>query len=368
MKKIGIITFHRACNYGAVLQAYALQEALSRKFENDEVEIIDYYCKAVEDRTKPTYMIHDGNAIKNCARFAYQLIPKVIKYYSFQKFRDEYLKLSHERYDSNSVKLLQGKYEIVFAGSDQIWNYESTGFDKNYFLDFCDQRTLKCSYAASFGFQSVFEKYEREILKMTQTFDFISLREKIGVDALSYEQNIVRVNIDPTLLLDVENWRRLEAPPPKHKNYILVYCVLAPKHLLPFVKELSKKTGKQVYAIGNHSSLNQFVQLKHLSVGEFLSWIHNADYIATTSFHGTVFSLLNHKKFVTEYDTIGHYNYRVKHLMELLNIKNREIENPQFEMENAIDWEQVDQCLSEQRKLSDVYFDEVVKKLGDSAL
>ena len=153
--------------------------------------------------------------------------------------------------------------------------------------------------------------------------------------------------------------------PAINEDYILLYCILETNSLIQFVRELSKKTGMKVFSISNHRAYKEFIQLKKLSVEEFLGWVNGAAFVATTSFHGTVFSIINHKSFVTEYNTKGNYNYRVQHLLQILNLEDREIDHERFVWNAEIDWKAVDKNLTKERQVVTHYWDEVKKRIEE---
>lgn len=358
MKKIGIITFHKACNYGAVLQAYALQNVLQKNCNEYDVEIIDYYCPAIEDRTKMFYFIKDGSVVKNILRFLYQFVPKMKKIMRFKEFRKKFFKLTKQKYNKYNINDISDEYEIIFTGSDQVWNYKSTGEDKNYFLQFANKSTIKCSYAASFGFENIISEYKNEILRMIDDFEFVSLRENIGLDLLREKLCISpNVNVDPTLLLTKEEWEDVEEEVRVSGEYILLYCILKTNNLIEYTRNLSRNTGLKVYSIGNHRDYKEFIQLKSVSVGEFLKLIKNAKYVVTTSFHGTVFSILYHKQFVTELNTKGAYNSRVEYLLNLVNLNERDILKLSDNIDDRVNWDNVEENLNKCRSDAKKYFD-----------
>ena len=356
MKKIGIITFHMACNYGAVLQTYALQNKLMDIYGKDKVEIIDYYAPAIEDRTKILYLAKTGNLIRDIIRFIIKFIPKCIKYYKFKIFRNKYLKLSDMRFNKSNIGMANDKYYALVTGSDQVWNIMSTNYDDSYFLTFADDEVIKFSYAASFGFDNVFKINQKNILYKLNSFDEISIREDIGYELIQQNVNCrVQVNVDPTLLLSRIDWDVIRKINDIKYEYILVYCILPSNKLLNHVRKIAKKENLKVYYISDDMVNNDFIHLRNLSVGEFINWIANAKYVATTSFHGTVFSILYNKSFFVEYETKLNYNYRVKHLLELLNIENKNIESKDFNHCSLINWTEVEKILDNERKKSIEY-------------
>lgn len=363
--KVGIVTFHKACNYGAVLQTYALQRKLQEVFNNDDVKVIDYYCPAIEDRTSPFYLVKDGNPIKNILRFIYLFFPKYKKYRVFSDFRQTYLCETGKKYENDNFSSLDNEFNVIFVGSDQVWNLKSTGNDKNYFLNQIGDNTLKCSYAASFGFTEIVHDYYDDILPLVKRFDYISLRENIGIEELFNKNGLSAViNVDPTMLLNSSDWDCLVKNEKRIDNdYILLYCVLKTKKLISFTKQLSRQTGLPVYSISNHSDYSDFIQLKSASVEEFVSLIKNAKYVITTSFHGTVFSILYHKQFVTELDTVSHRNTRVENLINILSLENRSVDSDDFDIDNCIDWKIVDSKVESNIRNAEEYLYSIKNKI-----
>lgn len=356
MKKIGMITFHMACNYGAVLQAYALQQKLMDIYGEDRVEIIDYYSPAIEDRTKIFYLAKTGKPIRDLLRFIIKFIPKCIKSYKFKIFKKKHLKLSATHFNKDNLNIINEMYVALVTGSDQVWNMQSTNNDKAYFLSFANDDIVKFSYAASVGFENIFKKNEKNILSELQRFQKISLRENIGFKQIASNVNSeVVINLDPTLLLSRNEWDAVRRMKDIKEEYILVYCILPSNNLLNCVRQIAKKENLKVYYISDDMVNNDFKHLRNLSIGEFINWIANAKYIATTSFHGTVFSILYNKCFLVEYETKVNYNYRVKFLLELLEIENRNIESKSFDYSSPIKWKRVKEILELERKKSIEY-------------
>ena len=198
-KKIGILTYHRAYNYGAVLQAYALQSAIQNI--NYNVEIIDYCCDYIEK-------IGSEKSIKNIIKFILsgRRINQTKK--KFVKFRNDKLNLSNNDFNRDTIKEIADLYDIYIVGSDQVWNYQGSNFDKTYFLDFVKQNTKKKSYAASFGISKIPPKYEKEYIRLLNKFSDISVREKQGINIIN---NLLgkdcELVLDPTLLLSKKEWK-----------------------------------------------------------------------------------------------------------------------------------------------------------------
>lgn len=121
MKKVGIITFHRAKNYGAVLQGYALQKAV-QSFEND-CEIIDYKCENIDKSYKP-FQFNASDPVKSIIKSVIMFRKRSKRIKSFSSFYNNYLRISQESYTDSEIKDCKNKYDIFITGSDQVWGQE----------------------------------------------------------------------------------------------------------------------------------------------------------------------------------------------------------------------------------------------------
>ena len=155
MMKIGIITFHWAANYGAVLQAYALSSYLKSK--GYSVEIINYRPQWAKDVKPIPFSFH----IKSCITYLDELYKRKV----FNKFRKKYLSVSEKEYvNISDLSLLDGCYDIIITGSDQVFNPDiiasGAKLDTTFLLDFTMQKGKKLAYAASFGNSFLADEYK----------------------------------------------------------------------------------------------------------------------------------------------------------------------------------------------------------------
>ena len=219
--KVGIITFHRALNYGAVLQAYALQ--LFLKELNIESDIIDYRCPYIEEFYKPV-KANPFRAPKMYIRELIYALPNISKRKKFEGFIAKNIKTSDAVCSREDLKALNSKYDYFIAGSDQVWNSKWSNFDKTFFLDFADP-PKKYSYAASFGFDEVPKNEEATYEKLLADFQAISVRETTGVtivDKLLHRKALVAS--DPSCLICKDEWKKIAATP-KDSGYVLLYTL-----------------------------------------------------------------------------------------------------------------------------------------------
>lgn len=352
MAKYGIMTFHSAINYGAALQAFALQKKMCE---------IGYDCKIIDYRNvffERFYQAHKNYNIHNVIK---RNLIYVVKYIAYSKKKARYKKflinsVSHKRYSSSNINDSLSDFDYFIAGSDQVWNLTISGGDKRYFLDFVPSQRKK-SYAVSFGFVDFPCEKKDEYITLLQDFCCYSMREETGVNLIRkyFPEKKVAKHLDPTLLLTGRDWAKLCYNVKKGK-YILYYEVAEQKNLYKFVKDFADRNGYDVVEISSElRKVRPCFYSNHTSGPiEFISFIKNADYVATTSFHAVVFALLFHKNFFVETeDNTGKVNVRVNDLLSLSGIK--------IESDNNIvrvidpEWERVDQNIDIERKISCEY-------------
>lgn len=298
--KTGIITFHRAINYGAILQTYALQRYLNE--HGYDAEVIDYRCEYME-RFYKTMSIKNKSVkqvIRGLLNFGYAYNKKK----AFYNFLYQNVKISSTVYNDRNIGDANKVYDKFITGSDQVFNYACSRFDKNYFLEFVQKPEKKLSYAASFGMKKIPDKYEEEYKRLLSSFYELSIRETDG-------QHIVKtllgreteLTTDPVFLLEKKDWEKL-ARKPKIEHYILIYKLNTSNLIFDFARKLSKITGLKIVAL-NFDIVDQIKTpdirgIASASVEEFLGYFKYADYIVTNSFHGTAFSIIFQRPFYVE--------------------------------------------------------------------
>ena len=296
--KTGLVTFYHIHHYGALLQAYATEQAVERC--GSECEIVDYYVNQNNDLfRKPTGL---GSAAAD-VHTALHYGPLKARYQRFETFSKQYLRISGHRFESlEELKGVELPYDVILSGSDQIWNpkiFPDGHFDPVFFGAFTDRR--KIAYAPSFGIPRIPEEMEEELRGYLEQFSHLSVRERQGrriVRDLTGRE--VEVVLDPTLLLTAEQWKAMASDTlfsgrnalPKG-GYLLCYCISRPGALEPYIRRLAAETGLPVVQL---CGIRQKVHPKARCVldagpAEFLSLFANAAAVCTNSFHGTVFSL-----------------------------------------------------------------------------
>lgn len=352
--KVGILTFHNAINYGAVLQAYALQQFLKK--DGYDAEIIDYRNDYFKKFYSPFYI--EKLNLRKIIYMLYSFRQKMRRLKQFGKFRSDFLIQSKEIYYPNTISKIDNVYDCIVVGSDQVWNLTLIDGDPNYLLPFC-KKTRKITYAASIGLKKIPDEYDDVFAKNIPMFDTISVREKSAVRLLKqYTEKEIEVSNDPVLLLDKKEWKKvvIDTDYIVKGNYIVVYKINK-NDLYDKAEELSKKTGQPVVVIKPDRSCNfDCIKVKGASPQEFVSLFYNAKYIITDSFHGSVFSIIFGKKFIYIPDVRpDNKNIRIFDLLRKFNLESRVYNNSIEEIYNPIDLKSIQGILDKERKQSADY-------------
>lgn len=345
----GIITFHRAINYGAVLQTYALQKALKKININSEV--IDYRNNIIDNRFKFFYN-------KSLKRFIKDLIYYPIfskKNKNFEEFIKEYIKTTDQIIKNNKEFNALKNFDQYITGSDQVWNYKLTDWDKAYFLDFVNENSKKNSYAASFGMDEIPKHEIHEYQRLLSQFNHISVREEKGAGIIKNLLNRdTNIDLDPTLLLNKEEWTGISKLP-KEKNYILLFVMQKNDSIFKFAEKLAQKTHCKIIYIADSIKRRVHGRYKYtLSPTEWLGYFINAKYIVTNSFHGLAFSINLNKEFFIELQRIpATGNSRLENMLDLLNLRERQvIDGDNNNIDKKINWDEVNSILEKKRNES----------------
>ena len=354
--KIGILTFHRAANYGAVLQAYALQHLL--ELDGFDAEIVDYRCTPIEQMHSPFYFLHCRGVGNKCK----QLLRSPVKWKKrklFDDFIHRRLKMSEKKAMNreDSAYFVNETYNIVITGSDQVWNPYLTGGDTTYLLDFVKEDITKISYAASYGLSHLPADYSQVYRTLLRRLDKISVREKQGqmiTQELSGRES--QVVLDPTLLLNASEWKTFMQPPTMSR-YVLLYMIKPGSLLLDRAVKLAKEKNLPLICISDTLRKQKGIRyIPYASPEQWVGLFAEASYVVTDSFHGTAFSIIFRKA-----ATIGlsgdkkNGNSRILDLMKLLGIEAGK--EPCFDLGVATDWNRVQQCLDEFRVCSRQFLD-----------
>lgn len=338
------VTCHDVYNYGASLQAYALQQYLFKiGICNSVIDYIPCYLSRLFDFKSIPDKISNNFALTILYKiylFIVQLrcVPKYIRY---KRFNKNHLKLTSKKYtDNNQMKCL-APADIYFCGSDQIWNNYNfdCGKDPGFFLDFAPENSYRFSYAASFGSDKVDSEYNKFVYDMTSKFDMISVREKSGIEILNnLGINNVELVADPVFLLDKCEWGRISKKSKCKKPYILVYTFDNKEFADKVVNDLSNQNNLEIKDFSFRKNAYSSGPL------EFLNLIKNAEIIVTNSFHAIAFSIIFNKKFIAVSRSEGGLSERIDNILNVFELTDRKLDsldNAQHLYDLEIDYEKV---------------------------
>ena len=368
--KIGILTYQRAENYGALLQAFASVTYL-RKLGYD-AELIDYWPKYHERNYKVLFTNYFWNLSfgKKIAYFVVTSLslPWLLKRKNnFKNFMYKQLsipsRITYRRDD------FCDKYDIVLYGSDQIWrkqkDFSHSFYDEWYFGSNNIIAKKKIAMAASAGVLNITEKDQLFFQNQMKNFSTILVRENDLHTFLSSMNIPSQVVIDPVFLLDSQEWKAIarEQSKSNRQKYILFYNLLKTDESVEFAEKIQKKYGYEIKEINKGRRFryqgNRYV--KSASVEEFLSLIRGAELVISNSFHGVAFSIIFEKQFYA----IGmrDKSERVNTLFGALDIKDRYInDNDNINLDSKIDYANVNTKLTELRNQFQVLLNISIEK------
>lgn len=357
-RKVGIITCSKETNYGACLQSYATQIIISKL--GYDVEILNYSFE--EDKS---YLFWKNKYLSTqIASILFYSLRKSI-YYAFKSFH-EGMPYSKEVYKNIAdFRNATTKYDILLVGSDQVWN-PNLGIDNDItLLKFYENGPKKISYASSFGLSSLPENQKARYAAALKEFDFISTREKQGQQII-YEliHKEVPIVLDPTMLLSAQDWENYQSEYrlPKEK-YILIYDTQHSADMFEMSLRIAKEQRLKIYVLSRIKPRYSGMEvLYNISPADFLTLISHAEYVLTDSFHGTIYSINYHKEFYAFCPkSSSHLSSRITNILDVLNLRDRLIDENSTGTPLPINYEIVDLELKACRKKSLSYLESALK-------
>lgn len=355
--KIGILTFHCAINYGAILQTYGLQEYL--KSLGHEVYVLDYRPKYLQTPYKLFHWewIPSLSIVSNLLFFVREILvfpTRMKRKIKFNKFTYKYIHL-HSLNCINS----ESDFDAFVFGSDQIWNPNITEkFDKLYFGLFEAAKNKRLiAYAASSGSIDSLLTRKKEFIELLSSYTAISVRERSIANFISTQlpQKKVITVVDPVFLAGRNTFEAIASTQIAQKRYLLVFQLY---YDMTFTcRKIAEKIA-DTYGLQIIEMLSFTESLKHkefittASPENFVSLFKNASYIVTSSYHGMVFSLLFEKDFNVVYSSVCE---RMINLLSELNLKERLVYDENNITLSPIDYTSVNKRLENMRSISKLF-------------
>lgn len=360
---VKVITRHSPSNYGSLLQSIATVKTIEGL--GHDCSIIDY--QRADERglngvlTQLKAKDGFGNPLKKLAYIAIRYPIEKFAQVRFDRMRKKYLKMTSRC--SSHVDLKKISADSFITGSDQVWGPMMNGvYDSAYFLQFAGKYSRKLAYAASFGKTKFDEQTISDYKSMLAGYDKIAVRENSAVELIEGWglKNCVGQVLDPTLLLNKEEWKKLlvkesDTDKYKGKKYILVYQIHNDPKLSDYAKRLASHTGMDLLRVNpmlhQKSRGGKFICCPDL--GEFLALIDNASCIVTDSFHGTCFAINFGKQFI-EILPNNATGTRNQSILELTGLSNRILRdfNDYSLINQMIDYNEVHHILEVEREKS----------------
>ncbi len=319
------VTHQNAINYGAVLQAYALQQQLIKLCVDDEILDLERTHQIFNEVKFNKHL--PGNIYSSILNLVYivQTKKKIKRIKEFVKNN-----INTTRHYKAIEEVIQNPpvADAYITGSDQTFNTFS-GVKYHNFLKFGGKGIKRMSYASSMGISAVKDEYLDEFISAIKAYDFLSVREE---STAAYISELCAVpcatNIDPSLLLTKEEWGKLASGSTLnrkigHRKYILVYLLLNNPLLDAAAKKIKKETGLEVIVITSNAmcSVHGDIIVRDAGPAEFLELFKNAEYVLTTSFHGACFSILFQKTFFSFIRNVG--ETRITNLLNIMHLSER---------------------------------------------
>lgn len=331
--KTGILTFHYVNNYGAILQAVALQQTL--KDMGHEVVFVNYIPEL------DTALSHPRSSFSiRCKR----LISKWITHFRFFRYRRDLRSISgvFERFRKKTIvetrryvgnEALRDDLPDVDAfvvGSDQVWRRP---FIPVYFLDFLGKSTVRrIAYAASTDCVVVPEEEKDRMRTLLKNFDRISTREQeftTNINEFSEKKSVTLV--DPVFLQAASFWRQYTRTPLIAGDYILVYVMKPRKNFIAVVRECQRRLKMPIVVLVANGALVHTLGIPYDRIivdadpSQFVNLVANAKFMCTSAFHGTAFALIMHTPFLSY--TFDPHDERMRHILKATGMERFHVSN-----------------------------------------
>ncbi|QMT02579.1 polysaccharide pyruvyl transferase family protein [Gordonia jinghuaiqii] len=296
MSRVGILTRHCYPNYGSLLQAIALQEALAKS--GADVRVVDYVPPSDSRFGLATASLRESrmrnSALRSAAYLAIQGPNYAVMASRFRGFQKKNLRLTRKITAGTDVHAIAEDFDRIVVGSDQVWNVIHGALDEAYFLQPVRDAHKKYSYAASFG--SGVPTDDVETRRLLGDFQSVSVREPSAVPTLNEFGVTVRRDVDPVLLHGRDFWAKFAAQVKRPaRPYVLAYQLHNTSEFTRRAEELCRRTGLPLRRV--NVDVKRLVGARgrsHYLVPpeNFVALFRDADAVITDSFHGLSFSLM----------------------------------------------------------------------------
>lgn len=345
--RVGVMTFHWATNYGAVLQAFALQEFISRHASVVMIPFVPIRVRSYE-------------IVRSLVRRDWRWFARERE---VARFRRSYLRIGQRRIcRSRALRDIGQDFDVVVTGSDQVWNETILLTAEKapmlaYYLDFVPESKAKVAYAVSFGADTLSPQARQAVKSSIADLGAIGVRERSGQELVSDLGRRASLTVDPTILLGADGFEQIVRSASNNlPRFGLFSYIINDNGALPDV--LREEVASRLPELRSLPSYDG----EAVGVSDWLAGLRSSEFIVTNSFHAVAFAVLFHKKFVACAIPGSAMNDRIRTLLQLAGLPDRYVEDindiPRL-VKEAVDtevrWDQVDDRLSSARDSSESF-------------
>lgn len=354
MKKAAFITIHVGFNFGSKLQAIATSEILKRL--NYEPVCVNYVPPRV------TLSRYWSTAVKSPIRLLWRLLYYpilLITKMQFDSYLQKYCNISKPFYSEDNFMECCPKADVYISGSDQLWNYKhNEGNDTHYFFDGIEGK--KIAYASSIGMTSLPNGYAVYVNKQLSQYAAISVREQSAVELLEKMGINATHVLDPTFMLNREEWKPFASKRIIKEKYIFVYLPynIKDKDLVyRSVRKIAKEKNLKVVSYSDNVIKDKYADktVYFVNPGDVLSLILHAEVVMTNSFHGTAFSINLNKQFWTYMPSS--FSTRITSILDLCGLNGRLLDDEitERQINEIVSFEHTNNILQQEREKAYIF-------------
>ena len=367
MKKIAILTYQNALNFGAAYQCKALYQFV-RSENKYQVVVVDYVNNKFTDKTKLSTVFFDKQyRLRDRTK---KLIISIVSKRIQKRFASFYKDVMFsDRYNENNFSQIDKEFDYFIIGSDQLWNFDLNDGDMNYLLPFVDKDRI-VTYATSIGKEEVADSYVSTFTNNIKDINYLSVREneaKVYINSLLPDKSI-DVVLDPVFLLDSNKWKKYII---KNKTKCGASFYLFHKNFYSTALSLSKSLDinhRHITKICGGLSIKDMLN-PHISTGTFfgpievLNAIYFSEIVFTDSFHCVAISIIYHIDFFVFLTGDRGRDSRIIQLLNIVGLNDRIINDGKI-IKSPIDWSIVDNNLHAMKQFSQTYLRNAINSFG----
>ena len=317
---VAFITIHVGFNFGSILQTIATSE-IFKKLGHSPICVNYIPPRVMYRRYWKVAFSSPPKFVRRLLYFPFFFMSK----FHYNRYLKKHCKLSKAIYDNDSFKDCCPKADVYVSGSDQIWNYKhNEGLDKHYFFDGIEGK--KVAYAASIGMTELPHVYSDYMRRQLQTYSAISVREDSATLLLRKWGVTATHVLDPTLMLNKEEWKQFSSKRLIKESYLFVYLpynIVDKAQIYKSVRKIANEKALRVVTYSDSFICDKDADetIRFAVPGDVLSLIYYADVVVTNSFHGTAFSINLNKQFWTYMPSS--FSTRIQSILEKCSLNDR---------------------------------------------